>query len=254
MTKQPTQRKEHHVANAPFTKRQKDRAISRAANLYNEMKSVHEDDIWAGMDPDDIAKRLVTMNCHYHGFNELSLKRMPAIAQHEVAGLRIETGRNVAPLRRELRRPLKVPAILLIANAKSNGVSRYDDIFGRLSSGKSADAPFLLPSPAGEMMGPAYQVLLNLQQEITSLSEDQSKMGNMLRKIMPASKSVRAVCSVFPVVRHFLSPEMAVQLEGVDLTKARGDVHSISRTVDMGEMIQLSLKVEAYMKHRVPTD
>jgi hypothetical protein len=242
------------VANAPFTKRQKDRAISRAANLYNEMKSVHEDDIWAGMDPDDIAKRLVTMNCHYHGFNELSLKRMPAIAQHEVAGLRIETGRHAAPLRRELRRPLKVPLTLLVANAKSNGMARYDDIFGRLSSGKSADAPFLLPSPAGEMMGPAYQVLLNLQQEITSLSEDQSKMGNMLRKIMPASKSVRAVCSVFPVVRHFLSPEMAIQLEGVDLTKARGDVHSISRTVDMGEMIGLSLKVEAYMKHRVPTD
>jgi hypothetical protein len=47
---------------------------------------------------------------------------------------------------------------------------------------------------------------------------------------------------------------MVEELDGVDLTKARGDVHSIARTVDMGEMLGLSLKVEAYMKHRVPTD
>jgi hypothetical protein len=215
------------------------------------METVLLDDTWGGLDPDDIAKRLVTMNCHYHGFNELAIKRMPEVAQHEVTGFRILTGSNKAALTRTLRRPMKLPTILLVANAKNN-LGKYDSLFSQLSTGKSNDAPLLLPSPAGEMIGPVYQTLLNLQKEVIDLQNDGSRMANCLRFILPASKSVRAVCSVFPVIRHFLSPEMTAELEGVDLTKARGDVHSIARTVDMGEMIQLSLKVEAYMKYRVP--
>jgi hypothetical protein len=239
------------VANA-FTKREKDRVTSKARQLYSEMETVLLDDTWAAMDVDDIAKRLVSMNCHYHGFNELSIKRMPEVVQQEVTGIRILTGGTGAPLSRTLRRPMKLPAILLVANAKNN-VGKYDSVFNQLGTGKSNDAPLLLPSPAGEMIGPAYQMLLNLQKEVRELSSDGTKMANCLRHILPASKSVRAVCSVFPVIRHFLSPEMAHEIEGIDLTKARGDVHSIARTVDMGEMLGLSLKVEAYMKQRVPT-
>ena len=239
------------MANA-FTKREKDRVTSKARQLYEEMKTVLQDDTWGAMDPDDIAKRLVTMNCHYHGFNELSIKRMPEVAQMEVTGIRVIADGNKSPLTRPLRRPMKVPTILLVANAKKNG-GRYDSLFNNLGTGKTNDAPFLLPSPAGEMIGPAYQMLLTMQKDVSELISDGSNMGRLLGRILPASKSVRAVCSVFPVIRHFLSPEMAREIEGIDLTKARGDVHSISRTVDMGEMIGLSLKVEAYMKHRVPT-
>ena len=238
------------MANA-FTKREKDRVISRARQLYTEMQTVLTDDTWGGMDPDDIAKRLVTMNCHYHGFNELSIKRMPEVAQMEVTGIRILIG-NGTPMTRDLRRPMKLPLVLLVANAKRNG-ARYDSLFQQMGAGKSNDAPLLLPSPAGEMIGPSYQMLLNLQKDLSDLISDGTNMNRLLGKILPASKSVRAVCSVFPVIRHFLSPEMAREIEGLDLTKARGDVHSIARTVDMGEMLGLSLKVEAYMKHRVPT-
>jgi hypothetical protein len=239
-----------------FTKREKDRVMSRANMLYNEMKTELQEDTWGGMDADDIAKRLVTMNCHFHGFNELSLKRMPAVAQHEITGFRVMIGADnrSGPLLRPLRRPLKVPLLLLVANAKRFNAARYDDLFGQIGTGISANAPLLLPDPAGEMIGPAYQMLRDLQKGVTDLGNDQIKMSNCLRRLLPASKSVRAVCSVFPVVRHFLSPEMARQVEGVDLTKARGDVHSIARTVDMGEMLGLTLKVEAYMKHRVHTD
>jgi hypothetical protein len=237
---------------AAFTKREKDRVTSKARQLYEEMKTNLQEDTWGSMDPDDIAKRLVSMNCHFHGFNELSIKRMPEVAQMEVTGIRIIADGNKSPLSRPLRRPMKVPAVLLLANAKRNG-GRYDSVYNQLGAGKTNDAPLLLPSPAGEMIGPSFQMLMNLQKEHSDLITDQSNMNRMLGKILPASKSVRAVCSVFPVIRHFLSPEMAHEIEGVDLTKARGDVHSIARTVDMGEMLGLSLKVEAYMKHRVPT-
>lgn len=238
-----------------FTKYEKDRVLSRANSLYSEMRTELQEDTWGAMDPDDIAKRLVTMNCHYHGFNELSLKRMPEVAQHTIRGIRIvPDSKGVNQLTRTLRRPIKVPLMMLVANAKVKNIGRYDDLFSNLASGSSATSPLLLPSPAGEMIGPAYQTLLALQKGMDDLSEDQTSMGRMLGKILPASKSARAVCSVFPVIRHFLTPTMAEELDGFDLTKARGDVHSIARTVDMGEMLGLSLKVEAYMKHRVPKD
>jgi hypothetical protein len=241
-----------------FTKYEKDRTISRANTLYLEMRNELQEDIWGAMDPDDIAKRLVTMNCHYHGFNELSLKRMPEVAQHTVTGFRLITDAQPVSvgtqLTRTLRRPIKVPLLLLVVNSKVKSMGRYDDMFGQVTSGKSSNAPLLLPSPAGEMIGPAYQTLIDLQKGLMALSADQTQMGRLLGKILPASKSVRAVCSVFPVIRHFLSTQMAEELEDFDLTKARGDVHAISRTVDMGEMLGLSLKVEAYMRHRVPKD
>jgi hypothetical protein len=238
------------VATNQLTKFDKDRLYSRASSLWLEMRNATINDTWAKVGIEDTVRRIISMNCKVHGFDEKALKNMPDVAQAQVKAVQV-TAKNIGTMSTPLRRPMKVPSILIIANARSESM-RHNSAVNQTatSDGVVTDMPLLLPDPAGEMIGPAYQLLIEAMREQTRMQHDQARFTFNVKKALGATKSLVLLCSILPVVKLLLSPTQEAELP-LDLTKARGDAHKVAGAVDMGEMIQLSMKLQAYMARRV---
>lgn len=234
-----------------LTKFEKDRVVNRAVGYFNEMREEMLAEGWKKIGIDDTVHRLISANYRAFGLDEKALRKLPDLTLMEVTGCRIIANGVGTLTGIKLKRPVKVSTLLITCVARAAS-QRYDTALSNVVQGTTSDLTLSM-DPAMAMIGPAYDALLAMMEGITSVQADSSRMQRHLKSILEKSKSATVVCSVFPIIRHLLPTSTQAALP-LDLTKARGDVHKVSRAVDMGEMIQLSMKLEAYLARRVPRD
>lgn len=219
--------------------------LRNLANVYEWKVGEAQRELWTRFDPDDMAKRLMSLNCMIVGLSERDMKRMPKVAFVETQSLRVCTKEH-GELSTPLRKPLQVPVTLVFAIGRLFG-SRHINSYS-LMNGKLDSLAAQLPEVGAEMIGPEAVTAMRATLETVSAVQSQaSRMRKNVDAAMGATKSPSTLCSVLPFLRDVIPEPFKSELPH-DLTKARGDVRKVMNAYDVGEMIQLSLQFQAYYK------